>query len=158
MIINYKGKGLLMVPITHKEDGSSIKIGGRSMVRIIPGYNEILDNEYLLVRPHLLEHISEGTIEEYGRKEKRVDRETGEEHEFYVGTSIRRQTPAKAAEMAKNCYSLDTINIWLNGVEDGSYEPEAREDIRLILREQERKIKTGGKPPEELAKMNITVP
>lgn len=134
MIVQLNKDGLVMIPILHEDKD---KVGGEEMVRLIPGYNEILDEVWLNVRNHVDYHLASGVIVEYGRKEKDEDG-----NDILVGTSIRRQTPSKAKEMVKNCFCLDTLDLWENGSDD--YEMETRADIRVLIEKQRKNILNGG--------------
>lgn len=140
MIINWKGDGLLMVPViedTAPSRGGVPLVGGEVQIRILPGYNEVLDSVWFKIKPHVQDLIFDKKLDEYVSTKKADD--TGELVE--KGVPLRRQQVAKAREMVLNCFSIDSLVMWLKGSDD--YEAEERADIRVLIDEQIKSINDG---------------
>jgi hypothetical protein len=159
MIVNWKGDRVLSVPVlmARSSEQSSLKfsnpVGGEKLVRLIPGYNEIMEKDWEIVADLLQRYIDNGKLETFGKKERQdvevevVDSESGEvskEVESVTkerGISIRRFTPKAAKDAVKGCFNLDTLNFWLTGSE--TYEAEVRDEIRVLIKEQVDQIQGG---------------
>lgn len=154
MIINWKGQGLLMVPIIEDENvrtlGGVPQVGGEQQVRILPGYNDVPDEVWFKIRVHLKDHILNGKLEEFVVTKK--DEATGELIER--GASLRRQTVPKAREIVINCFNVDSLVLWLKGSE--TMEMEERADIRVLIDEQIKSINQG-RPTQMIEEIRRTV-
>jgi len=143
MIVKWNGKGLLMTPIVEMETeeqrtrGGVPMVGGERQVRLIPGYNEVKDEDWVLMKSQLFNHIKEKKLEYFASTKK--DETTGELVE--KGVALRRQNVNKAREMVLDCFCLDSLLAWLKGGE--GYEAEDRSDIRVLIEEQMNSINEG---------------
>lgn len=161
MLVNWKGTGddagvLVVAPIDitpfkevdakglgRKERQEALK--GASVpakqIPILPGWNEIDDAQWFLCRPHLVNLIDSGQIEEISREEK--DPETGAIS--YVGLKITDfknkqgavHSPEKLVQIIRGCNSLDTLTKWLA--------EEVRDEMRLEIKKKIDELNTPSK-------------
>ena len=145
MIVNWKGERVLSVPVIERgetEDGEikdTSRVGAHKSVILIPGYNDIDDDDWEVIEIHLSKYIEIGRISTETKREK-VDEEEGGGY-AKVGVPLRRIPPAKAKNIVDGCFNLASLELWLNG--KGDYEPEVRDEIRTQIKEQVAKIRAG---------------
>ena len=158
MIFNWKGDGALMVmPIDVEQYKSTWLIKDKkareeaikvieapvNQVVIIPGWNEIDDSVWFLCRPHIIDKIDDGRIEEMVREEKD---EKG--NKTFVGVTIldfkNRQgailSPEKLVAIIRGCNSVKTLEKWKL--------QESRDEIRLEIANQIEKLNKPYTPEE----------
>jgi len=144
MIVNWKGTGVFMVPASDpgqseirttgaNDIAPARKIGGEKMVKLIPGYNEVLDPLWEKAVRHVEHYIKSGKIEEMGKED--TD-EAG--NKFMKSFPIRKIVPEMAKEVVKGCFNVDTLKFWLTGSD--TYDHETRDEIRALIKEQVEKI------------------
>jgi len=134
MIVKWNGDGILMVPVVG--GGGKGRTGGEPLVRLLPGFNEVADEQWNLIRPHVQQKMDSGKLEEFSKKEK-----DEEGNSVISGVALRRFMPNRAREAVKECYSIETLEFWLKGAKD--YEPETRDEIRAMIKDQIAAIKEG---------------
>ena len=143
MIVKYDGKGLLVIPVVTPLKPGEQRVrgtGGEDLVKLIPGFNEVPDSKWNLVRSHLESKIEKGTIVEWCNKYEKDEKGKVIQVE---GTSLRRFRARDAKEAVQGCYNLDSLSLWLEGY--GEVEQEVRDEIRVAIKEQIDLINSGGK-------------
>jgi len=154
MIVKWNGDGMLVIRLMNRDfktmkvqkhegldDG---RVAAGKMIRLIPGFNDIPEDEWNQARLEVLDRIKDEKIIEYCKD--KLDGETGEKVGV-TGASIRRQHVNTARTMIKECFDVKTLNDWLNGRDD--LEPETRDEMRLRIKQQLEKIRTGKDTEEE---------
>lgn len=142
MIINWKGGGMLMVPVVDAKTGlgRSGKIAGDKLVRFMPGYNEVPSDVWSYLKPHVANHIDKGNLTEVGKNEKDEN-----------GKPITADTPiggfrSKAAlQIIEETFNVATLKYWLQTC--GS------DDLERAINKQLEKIAYGGKKKSDVEEM-----
>jgi len=165
MIFKWKGDGVLTVTpfdvnVFKQFDGMDKKAREEAVrpyaepvdqVVIIPGWDEVPDAVWDLCRPHIVNKIDSGMIEELAREEevpvldaegKPVVDANGKPktEKKYVGVTIadfkNRQgavfNPAKLVEIIRGCNSVKTLQQWKD--------KDARDEIRAEIKDQIDKL------------------
>ncbi len=138
MIIESKKKGALVIPCSPK---IGIKI--KSSVVLLPGNNEVSDEDWNAARPNAKDDIDRGDLTEVEASEEKIevpkidpktgkDLEEKEEKIVFSGSSFRRIKPEKASKIIKNTFNIDTLNKWKK--------IETRDAIRLELSNRIEKV------------------
>jgi hypothetical protein len=114
MLIKWNGDGLLGLPqvaVGVKEGSTDLFSNDMGRVVILlPGWNEITDEEWELAAPHIKDKM-EGEnpkIEIYAKKE--ADKETGSVR--YVGQAIGDVRSDKARDIVTNCFNVKCLKKW----------------------------------------------
>lgn len=143
MIVKWNGDGLLVAPLVEQNTDASktgvpFQVGGEKIITIIPGFNEVPDEVWANIEPHIQDKMKSGQIEEFSKQEKGDDGIV-----IRHGIPLRRFLPERAREVVRNCFSLDSLQKWLEGYEE--VEQETRDEIRNEIKDQIEKIKAGGR-------------
>jgi hypothetical protein len=115
MLIKWTGDGVLGLPqIAISKDGESkdLYTDMGNVVTILPGWNEITDEEWALAYPHIKDLLNPNTgnpyIEVYGKKV--ADGDTGESS--IVGQAIEDVRADRAKEIVTNCFNVKVLERW----------------------------------------------
>lgn len=154
MIVKWNGDGVLAIQPMNRDfktgqikkvPGLEDRIATGDMIRLIPGYNDIPEDEWNRARLEVMDRIKSESIQEFGLKDK-LDGKNGEKVGV-TGSALRRFPPTKATQMVKETFSVETLNDWLKGRPD--LEPETRDEVRLRIKQQLESIKLGKDVNEE---------
>ena len=143
MIVNWKGSGMLMVPIVDLKSGTSIpgKVGGEQLFRLMPGNNDVPFDLWQKMKPHLVDHLERGRISEIGRNEKG-------ENGAVVG-----DTPLGGLHMKRQKIEVIEDTLDMRTLDKWKKENESDEDITRALNRQIEKVKNGGKTKDEIEEL-----
>ena len=121
MLVKWNGEGLLGVSLIGGE-GSKESTG---VEVLLPGWNEISDENWALMALHLKDKIESEKIVLYGKKE--ADKATGAI--TYSGQALRDVRADLARDIVKECYSVKCLKVW---VED----PKLSSEVRFLVDKQ----------------------
>lgn len=107
MLINWKRDGLLAMNLIDVKSQGPL-VGKEKIVYFSPGWNEIPDEQWDVLQPHVKEYVARGDIELFVKKEKK-----GEDGEIsYEGMPLR-DVPAKdARDIVKNTFNIAQLKEW----------------------------------------------
>lgn len=127
MLIRYlpKVEHLKCVILTPKE-GLEL---GRSMVQLIPGTNEVTDDEWKAMRGNIQTELESGEIKILAQK-----LENGTK-----AKNLKEMSVANAVRYVNECNSPDTLKKWYNEI--------TKEEVRLAITKKMQKL--GIEPPED---------
>lgn len=127
MLIKYlpKVEHLKCVVLTPKE-GLEL---GRSMVQLIPGTNEVTDDEWKAMRGNIQAELDSGEIKLLAQK---LDDGT-------KAKNLKDMSVANAVRYVNECNSPDTLKKWYNEI--------TKEEVRLAITKKMQKL--GIEPPED---------
>ena len=127
MLIKYlpKVEHLKCVVLTPKE-GLEL---GRSMVQLIPGTNEVTDDEWKAMRGNIQAELDSGEIKLLAQK---LDNGT-------KAKNLKEMSVANAVRYVNECNSPDTLKKWYNEI--------TKEEVRLAITKKMQKL--GIEPPED---------
>ena len=127
MLIRYNPKveHLKCVILTPKE-GLEL---GRSMVQLIPGTNEVTDDEWKAMRPNIEAELNSGEIKILAKK---LDNGTKLKN-------LKEMSVADAVRYVNECNSPDTLKKWYNEI--------TKEEVRLAITKKMQKL--GVEPLED---------
>lgn len=127
MLIKYlpKVEHLKCVVLTPKE-GLEL---GRSMVQLIPGTNEVTDDEWKAMRGNIQAELDSGEIKLLAQK---LDDGT-------KAKNLKEMSVANAVRYVNECNSPDTLKKWYNEI--------TKEEVRLAITKKMQKL--GIEPPED---------
>jgi hypothetical protein len=95
----------------------------RSQVQLLPGTNEVTDDEWTVMKSHLTREIAAGEISV-------IEKETKKGAKAHDLKSIEAKD---ATELVANCVNPDTLKKW--------YQEETRQEIRLAIVEKMKELK-----------------
>jgi len=141
MLIKYQPKiehmkCVPLVPTT--EELKKLKLD-RSQIHLLPGINEVTDDEWKVIQVHLTREIARGEI-------TTVEKSVGKSKTNPSGGTAHnlKNMPAKdAAALVGECLNPDTLVKW--------YKEETREEIRLCIVEKMKELKV------DIPKFDLTV-
>jgi hypothetical protein len=133
MLIRYQPEydHIKCVPLVHtsKEPDELKKIIlTRSQVQLLPGVNEVTDDEWKIMKPHLAAEIKSRAItvvEKEVQKSKRAPDGKAK--------NLKEMPADEATELVSECVNPDTLKKW--------YREETREEIRLFIVEKMKELK-----------------
>lgn len=127
MLIKYlpKVEHLKCVILTPKED---LELG-RSMVQLIPGTNEVTDDEWKAMRGNIQAELESGEIKILAQKLS-----TG-----VKAKNLKEMSVANAVRYVNECNSPDTLKKWYNEI--------TKEEVRLAITKRMQKL--GVEPSED---------
>lgn len=127
MLIKYlpKVEHLKCVVLTPKE-GLELS---RSMVQLIPGTNEVTDDEWKAMRGNIQAELDSGEIKLLAQK---LDNGT-------KAKNLKEMSVANAVRYVNECNSTDTLKKWYNEI--------TKEEVRLAITKKMQKL--GIEPPED---------
>ena len=127
MLIKYlpKVEHLKCVVLTPKE-GLEL---GRSIVQLIPGTNEVTDDEWKAMRGNIQAELDSGEIKLLAQK---LDNGT-------KAKNLKEMSVANAVRYVNECNSPDTLKKWYNEI--------TKEEVRLAITKKMQKL--GIEPPED---------
>jgi len=133
MLIKYQPKQdhILTVPLTLPvkagEDLKKLKLE-REQVQLVPGINEVPDDEWTLMKAYLGNKITAGIVSPIEKKVKNA--KSGVEETVHDLKGV----PAKeAGALIVGCHNPDTLKKW--------YQEETREELRLLIIEKMKELK-----------------
>jgi hypothetical protein len=88
----------------------------RSQLQLLPGINEVSDEEWAMMEPHLAAEIAGGIITILERKEKSAYGEA----EKRPAKRLSEFPAAFAEDLVKQCVNPDTLRKWYNEEDRGS--------------------------------------
>jgi hypothetical protein len=100
----------------------------RSQVQLLPGVNDVADNEWLVMKPHLAAEIKSGVI-------TAIEKEVKKSAAAPDGRARNlKQLPVmNAVALVGETVNPDTLNRW--------YQKEARQEVRLAIVERMKELK-----------------
>lgn len=127
MLIKYlpKVEHLKCVVLTPKE-GLEL---GRSMVQLIPGTNEVTDDEWKAMRGNIQAELDSGEIKLLAQKLNNGTK----------AKNLKEMSVANAVRYVNECNSPDTLKKWYNEI--------TKEEVRLAITKKMQKL--GIEPPED---------
>jgi len=114
-----------LIPVTKEQKEYTL---ARSQVQLLPGVNEVTDQEWDVMKSHLSKEMKRGEISAI---EKNVPKDkknpTGKAH------NLKDISAKEAQALVKECVNPDTLKKW--------YQEETREEIRLYIVEKMKELK-----------------
>jgi hypothetical protein len=138
MLIKYKPKVEHIKTIPLIPDPANPKSYARSQVMLLPGTNEVTDDEWEAIKPHVTAEISAGEIAAFTVKAGAKGGEEGGRARNLVDVPVR-----VALEIVEKCVNPATLKKW--------FAEESREAVLLAVTKRMRKFKLD---PEEIEKEN----
>jgi hypothetical protein len=134
--------GQLVIPIIDYEaDKGAEASTPTGFVRLMPGYNNVPDEKWNIIKKELRDKMEKGLIELQGKKGK-----DAEGNEIIEGCPLRDINVVTALKIVKDCFNIDTLKEWLENTEGRR---ETRDEIRLEIKNQIAMIESGGSPKDE---------
>lgn len=146
MLIKWNGDGMMGTPLVNPAVRSQ---GGEKTVLFAPGWNEIPDEHFELLKDTFKSDIENNRIELYCKKEKvkskTIDPETGKEVEIetekYVGQPLRDVRADTARKIVAETFNLTTLRAW-------AVDPKMDRDLRYYIEKQIDACNAGGQIEE----------
>lgn len=132
MLLKYthqNGAHIKIVPLVPVGGEGNDKKLTRSQVSLFPGTNEVTDDEWAVMSPHIAGELKSGVITPLEREGKAQEGETGKR-------KLKNLTefPVKVAvSFVKQCVNPDTLKKW--------YDEEVREEVRVRIVKRMEKLK-----------------
>lgn len=137
MLLNWKKNNLKvveLVPTTAEAKKVKLK---KSTITLLPGINEISDDEYLVAKPHLQDNLDAGTLVEVKEKTQTFPGKPQQD-----ATTLNQVPAKKAKQLIKETHSPETLYKWLA--------TETRTDIRNNVEDRLKELGLDTKIPEGL--------
>jgi hypothetical protein len=133
MLIKYKPEydHIKCVPLIHtlKEPDELKKIVlTRTQVQLLPGVNEVTDDEWKIMKPHLTAEIKSKVITIVEKEVQKSKRSPDGK-----AKNLKEMPANEAIELVSECVNPDTLKKW--------YQEETREEIRLSIVEKMKELK-----------------
>jgi hypothetical protein len=129
MLIRYKPKQdhLKCVPLIPSAAGKTLKLE-RTQIQLLPGMNEVSDDEWQVMKPHLAAEIKSGVI-------KVIEKEVEKSKQAPDGKArnLKQFSAREAVALVAETVNPDTLNRW--------YQKETREEVRLAIVERMKELK-----------------
>jgi hypothetical protein len=131
MIIRYKPKNdhIKIVPLIPVDDaGRKVKLSGtKSQIQLLPGVNEVTDDEWIVIKPYLQSMIGKEVfaVEKEAPKSKRAPEGKAK--------NIIEMPVKEAVAYAQECVNPETLKKW--------YQEETREEVRIIIVQKMEELK-----------------
>lgn len=143
MIVRYKPKNdhIKIVPLVPVDDaGRAVKLSGaKSQIQLLPGINEVTDDEWIVMKPYLQSMI--------GKEVFAVEKEVPKSKRAPEGKAKNLiEMPVKeAVAYAQECVNPETLKKW--------YQEETREEVRIIIvqKMEELKIEVPKVDPDKIS-------
>lgn len=109
------------------------KLDGVGAVRLLPGYNEVDDNEWKTARNLVIDYIENGMLVEEWTKIAAEQKDSfplvkQEEKQWYTSAQLKDINRPRVKDVVKDCYDIDVLKRWLDN--------ELRADVRLEILKQ----------------------
>jgi hypothetical protein len=130
MLIRYKPKQdhLKCVPlIPSAAETKNLKLE-RTQVQLLPGINEVSDDEWQVMKPHLAGEIKSGVIKVVEKEVKKSSRAPDGK-----ARNLKELPSMDAVALVGETVNPDTLNKW--------YQEETREEVRLTIVEHMKELK-----------------
>lgn len=101
------------------------KVLGRTMIKLIPGINEVTDDEWACMKPNLKREIDKNEIVTLSQKVKVKGKET-------EVTSLKNLPANVAVRYVAECTNPETLTKWYNEV--------INEEVRLAITKRFKKL------------------
>jgi hypothetical protein len=129
MLINYKPEKahiltVALIPVTEEQEKLKQE---RGQVKLLPGVNEVTDNEWAVMKAHVEAKIKSGVIAVI-----ETDVKKSKESPDGKARNLKKTPAKKAVELIKECVSPDTLKKW--------YQEETRQELRLLIVEKMRSL------------------
>ena len=137
MIINWRKKDAGLLTVSMIKDGTIVKT-----LSLIPGHNELSDDEWDGIKGQLEDKIKVGDIvpiEVESKKEVEVNGKTKSKR--ITATDFRDLPAEKALKIVRDTYNKKTLNKWRKD--------ESRDEIRAAISEQLDLIKNPNKKTDQ---------
>ena len=134
MLIRYKCKEgqehikcIPLIPVTDKAKTLTLT---RSQIQLLPGTNEITDDEWEVIQPHIKAEIAAGTIVAVS---KTIAASKGKNAKPSKAKDMKDMPVGLAVKFVADCVNPDTLNKW--------YKSEARDEVRLAIVKRMEELK-----------------
>lgn len=105
MLIKWnRESGALSIPIIGTNVATTID--GSKLVILMPGWNEVADDVFNQIQPHIVDKMDSGDLEIYAKKEG-----TGDDVK-YVGSPLRDVRADKARDIVNGCFNVELLQTW----------------------------------------------
>ena len=134
-IINWREQCLLCVPL-YTPTGTPA-----GQIVLLPGWNDVTDDQWLRGRVHVMDRIKRGTIQEKGTIKKSV--KDGVDKEEFPKVTMRSLQQPEALVTIANCNNPKSIAVWQKN--------ETREEVLKALRNRKKVLekKVPSKPQDQ---------
>jgi hypothetical protein len=95
----------------------------RSQVQLLPGVNEVTDQEWAVMKSHLVREIASGEVSTI----EKTDAKGVKAHD------LKKVSAKEATALVAECLNPDTLKKW--------YQEETRQEIRLAIVEKMKELK-----------------
>jgi hypothetical protein len=130
MLIRYQPKQdhIKCVTLTQTTDDlKKIKLT-RTQIQLLPGVNEVTDDEWKVMQVHLAREITAKVIVPIIREVPKSKRAPSGKAQ-----NLNQYPPDKAVALVKECVNPDTLKKW--------YQEETREEVRLVIVKKMEELK-----------------
>jgi hypothetical protein len=134
MLLNWKKDNINVIPLESKDPSVVLK---RSYVTLLPGVNEIRDDEYKVALPHIKSHIDNGSLEELKEKTQTCPGKPQRNATSLVDVPIKR-----AIALIKETNNPETFNYWL-AIEN-------RAEVRRHISDRMKELEIEENPMEDV--------
>jgi len=130
MLLKYKPANdhIKVIPLIAVSEAAKKVTINRNQVQLLPGINEISDDEYLVIKDHIKKELESKVIvpiEKDVAPSKRAP--TGK------AKNLKEMPAAEAVAMVQACVNPETLTKW--------YQEETREEVRLQITEKMKELK-----------------
>jgi len=131
MLIEYKPKQehIKCVPLIPVNDAQKKYSLSRSQVQLLPGVNEVTDEEWDVMKSHLSREIKRKEISALEKNADKSRKKSGDKKAH----NLKEVAINEALELVENCVNPDTLAKW--------HKEETREEVRLAIVEKMKEIK-----------------
>jgi hypothetical protein len=137
MLLRWKKDNLKYVPLvaTTPEAKKVMAKVKNTSITLLPGMNEVSQEEWEVMKPHIQDNLDDGSLEEI--KEKTLTSPGKPQKDV---TSIIDLAPKKAAAFIKETNNPETLNLWL-AIEN-------RDEIRRRISDRIKELELDEKIPD----------
>jgi len=130
MLLNYKPKDdhIKIIPLIAVSEAAKKVVITRPQVQLLPGTNEISDDEYLVIKDHIKRELESKVIVPI---EKTVP--TNKRAPSGKAKNLKEMPTQEAIALVQACVNPETLTKW--------YQEETREEVRLLITETMKELK-----------------
>jgi hypothetical protein len=130
MLVKFKPKDdhVKIVPLIPVSAEAKEAIVKRSQVRLLPGTNEVTEDEWLVIKPYLKSAIAAGEVVVLEKEVPKTKRAPDG-----IAKNLKELPAGEAAALIDECVNPDTLTKW--------YEEESRDELRILIVEKMKELK-----------------
>ena len=136
MLIRYKCKEgqdhIKVVPLIAVTSAAKALTMTRTQISLLPGTNEVSDDEWEVMKPHIKDEIEKGIIIEV-QKNAPADGKKGGKGKSQAARELKDMSVKVAKSFVADCVNPDSLAKW--------YKEETRDEVRLAIIKKMEEIK-----------------